>query len=64
MRKAFCLLVACVGLAACAQDVTFKNPVDGKTASCGGGFMADFNIWSNYPLCLEQYTSAGYQRVR
>jgi hypothetical protein len=64
MRKAFLLLVACVGLAGCAQDATFKNPVDGKTATCPGSFLSDINMWSNYPLCREHYVSAGYQRVR
>ena len=62
MRKLVLLLVLCV--AGCAQDVTFKHPVDGKTATCASGFLADINVWSNYPLCLEQYVSAGYQRVR
>jgi hypothetical protein len=64
MPKALLLLAACVGLAGCAQEATFKNPVDGKTGSCGSGFLSDINVWSNYPLCLEQYVSAGYQRVR
>jgi uncharacterized protein YceK len=64
MRKVTLLLVACVGLAGCSTEATFKNPADGKTGTCTGGFASDINIWGNYPLCLEQYTSAGYQRVR
>jgi hypothetical protein len=64
MRKALLLLAASLGLAGCAQEATFRNPVDGKTASCSGGFLSDMNVWSNYPLCLEQYVSSGYQRVR
>jgi hypothetical protein len=64
MRKAFCLLAACAWLAGCAPDVSFTNPADGKTGTCTGGFMSDINVWGNYPLCLEQYVSAGYQRVR
>jgi hypothetical protein len=62
MRKLLLLLVLCV--AGCAQEATFKSPVDGKTATCPGSFLADINPWSNYPLCLEEYVSAGYQRVR
>ena len=64
MRKAFLFLAACVALAGCSTSETFINPVDGKTATCSGGFLSDINIWGNYPLCLEQYVSAGYQRVR
>ena len=64
MRNAFLLLAACVGLAGCAQDATYKNPADGTTGTCTGAFLSDINIWSNYPLCLQQYVSAGYQRVR
>jgi uncharacterized protein YceK len=63
MRKVTLLLIACVGLAGCAQDANFKNPADGKTGTCTGSFLADINVWSNYPLCLEEYVSAGYQRV-
>jgi len=62
MRKLLLLLGLCV--AGCTQEATFKSPVDGKTATCTGSLLADINIWSNYPLCLQQYTSAGYQRVR
>jgi uncharacterized protein YceK len=62
MRKTLLLLTLC--LAGCSSSANFTNPADGKTASCTGGFLSDFNIWSNYPLCLEQYTAAGYQRVR
>ncbi len=64
MRKVCLLFVACVGVAGCTQEVTFKNPADGKTGTCTSSFVPDINIWSNYPLCLEQYVSAGYQRVR
>jgi hypothetical protein len=62
MKKLLLLLLLCI--AGCAQNVTFKNPVDGKTGTCTSGFLPDINVWSNYPLCLEQYVSAGYQRVR
>jgi hypothetical protein len=62
MRKLVLLLA--LSIAGCAQDATFTDPVDGQTATCAGGFLADINIWSNYPLCLEKYASAGYQRVR
>jgi len=62
MRKLLLLLV--LALAGCAPDVTFTNPVNGNTATCTGGFLSDVNIWGNYPLCLEQYVSAGYQRLR
>jgi hypothetical protein len=64
MHKAFFLLAACIALAGCSSSANFTNPADGTTASCTGGFLSDINIWSNYPLCLEQYTSAGYQRMR
>lgn len=64
MRSFFFLLAACLGLAGCAQDATFTNPVDGKTGTCTGSFLSDINVWGNYPLCLQQYVSAGYQRVR
>ena len=64
MRNALFLLAACLGLAGCASEANFTNPADGKTATCTGGFFSDINIWGNYPLCLEQYVSAGYQRVR
>ncbi|HEY1503300.1 MAG TPA: hypothetical protein VGF92_03315 [Stellaceae bacterium] len=63
MRNGLLLLAACIGLAGCAQDATFKNPADGKTGACTSSFLPDINIWSNYPLCLEEYVSAGYQRV-
>ena len=62
MRKLLLLLV--ISLAGCSTSARFTNPVDGSTATCTGGFMSDINIWGNYPLCLEQYVSAGYQRVR
>jgi hypothetical protein len=62
MRNAFLLLV--LSLAGCSTSETFTNPADGKTGTCTGGFLSDINVWSNYPLCLEQYVSAGYQRVR
>ena len=64
MRKAFFLLAACAALAGCETSANFRNPVDGKTATCTGGFASDVFIWGNYPLCLEEYVSAGYQRVR
>jgi uncharacterized protein YceK len=64
MRKALLLLLACVSLAGCETSARFTNPADGKTAACTGGFLSDVNVWGNYPLCLEQYVSAGYQRVR
>jgi uncharacterized protein YceK len=64
MRKTFILLAACLGLAGCSTSATFTNPADGKTATCTGGLLSDIYIWGNYPLCLEQYTSAGYQRAR
>jgi uncharacterized protein YceK len=64
MRKVSLLLAACAGLAGCSTSASFTNPIDGKTAICSGGFLSDINIWGNYPLCLEQYVSAGYQRVR
>ncbi len=64
MRNAFLLFIASVALAGCAQDATFKHPVTGVTATCPGSFLHDLNMWSNYPVCLEQYVSAGYQRVR
>jgi hypothetical protein len=64
MRKAFLLVTACVGIAGCTQEANFKHPADGKTGTCTSGFLPDINVWSNYPLCLEQYVSAGYQRVR
>ncbi|HWE75553.1 MAG TPA: hypothetical protein VG328_20505 [Stellaceae bacterium] len=64
MRNAFFLLAACAALAGCSSRANFANPVDGKTATCDGGFLSDINFWGNYPLCLEKYTSAGYQRVR
>jgi hypothetical protein len=64
MRKVTLLLVACVGVAGCTQSATFKSTVDGSTGTCTGAYFADINIWSNYPLCLEEYVSAGYQRVR
>jgi hypothetical protein len=64
MRKVYLLLVACVGLAGCTQSATFKSTVDGSTGTCTSTFAPDINIWSNYPLCLEEYVSAGYQRVR
>ena len=64
MRKLLLLLAACVALAGCETSASFTNPVDGKTATCTGGFASDINIWGNYPLCLERYVSAGYQRVR
>ena len=62
MRKLLLLLLLAV--AGCAPDARFTNPADGKTGTCAGSFLADINIWGNYPLCLEQYVSAGYQRVR
>jgi hypothetical protein len=61
MRKLLLLLVFC--LAGCARDAAFRNPADGKTATCTGSFLSDINVWGNYPLCREQYVSAGYQRV-
>ena len=64
MRNVFLLLAVCAGLAGCSTSARFTNPVDGRTASCTGGFLADINVWGNYPLCLEQYVSAGYQRAR
>ena len=64
MPKVFFLLAAGVALAGCSTSSTFKNPVDGSTATCSGGFLSDINVWGNYPLCLQQYVSAGYQRVR
>jgi len=64
MRSLFLLLAAGAVLAGCTTSATFKNPVDGKTGTCTGGFASDIFIWGNYPLCLEQYVSAGYQRVR
>jgi peptidyl-tRNA hydrolase len=64
MGKVFLLLAACVGLVGCSTSASFTNPVDGKIATCTGGFLSDINIWGNDPLCLEQYVSAGYQRVR
>jgi hypothetical protein len=62
MRKLLLLLV--LSLASCSTSATFKSPVDGSTGTCTGGFLSDINVWGNYPLCLEQYVSAGYQRVR
>lgn len=64
MRNTFLLLAACAALAGCSTSANFTNPVDGKTATCTGGLLSDINFWGNYPLCLEEYTSAGYQRVR
>ena len=64
MRNVFLLLAACIVLAGCSTSATFTNPVDGSTGTCTGGFLSDINIWGNYPLCLEQYVSAGYQRAR
>jgi hypothetical protein len=64
MRNTFFLLAACAALASCSTSANFKNPVDGKAATCTGGLLSDVNYWGNYPLCLEEYTSAGYQRVR
>jgi uncharacterized protein YceK len=64
MRNLLLLLAACAALAGCATSANFTNPADGKTASCTGGLLSDIYVWGNYPLCLEQYTSAGYQRVR
>ena len=62
MRRLLLLFV--LSLAGCSTSATFKNPVDGSTATCSSGFLSDINVWGNYPLCLEQYVSAGYQRVR
>ena len=62
MRQLLLLLVLC--LAGCAPDANFKHPITGVTATCPGSFLHDLNMWSNYPVCLEQYVSAGYQRVR
>ena len=62
MRKLLLLLL--LSLPGCSTSETFTNPADGKTATCTGGFLSDINVWGNYPLCLEQYVSAGYQRVR
>jgi uncharacterized protein YceK len=64
MRKILILLAACAALMGCTTEASFTNPVDGKVATCTGGLASDINFWGNYPLCLEQYTSAGYQRVR
>ena len=64
MRKTIFLLAVCVGLAGCAESVTFKNPVDGKIGTCTGTFFTDLNVWSNYHLCRQQFVSAGFQRVR
>ena len=64
MRKLVLLIPFAACVAGCAQDATFKNPADGTTGTCTGSFLSDINIWSNYPLCLQQYVSAGYQRVR
>lgn len=68
MRTTFFLIAACAALAGCSSvfssSATFTNPADGKTATCTGGLLSDVNYWGNYPLCLEEYTSAGYQRVR
>jgi uncharacterized protein YceK len=64
MHKVLFFLAACAGLAGCETSASFTNPADGTTATCTGGFLSDINIWGNYPLCLERYVSAGYQRVR
>ena len=58
------LLALCLGAAGCGPEVTFKNPVDGSTATCPGSALADINPWTNYHLCLQQHVSAGYQRIR
>jgi uncharacterized protein YceK len=62
MRKLLLLLVLAV--AGCSTSATFTNPADSQTATCTGGFLSDINVWGSYPLCLERYVSAGYQRVR
>jgi hypothetical protein len=62
MRKLLPLLLLCI--AGCTQSETFKSTIDGSTGTCTGAYFFDINVWSNYPLCLEEYTSAGYQRVR
>jgi hypothetical protein len=64
MQKLVLLIAFPACLAGCAQDATFTNPADGKSGTCTSSYLPDINIWSNYPLCLEQYVSAGYQRVR
>ena len=58
------LLVLCLGVAGCDPAVTFKRPVESATVTCPSSPLADINPWSSYHLCLEEYVSEGYQRVR
>lgn len=64
MRKLVLLLALAPALAACAHEVTLKNPATGQTATCSSWPLADINPWSKFQSCLEGYVSAGYWRVR
>lgn len=66
MRKPVLLLalIPALALAACAQQVTLKNPATGETATCSSWPLADINLWSSFHACLEFYVSEGYWRVR
>lgn len=60
MRKLLLILLP-LALAGCVQT-TLKNPVSGDTQTCNG-VAPDINLWSSYPLCVEEWVSEGYRQA-
>ena len=53
-----------VGLSGCVHTAEFKHPQTGATGTCAPWPLAEINPWSSYHLCLEEYVSEGYTRVK